>query len=380
MKRVIVFILALCMTLGCFVPAFAKLEILEQPVSQTVKEHGKTTFSFKVTKQKQMGITWVFVNPENGEEITGKKISKTFKGLKVTNPNSQKMTLRNIPAAMHGWSLFARCKSNGATVETDIVQLLIEGMDPPDVAYPKTLAAVENTESASQAAPAEQETAEQETAEPSAEPEPAAEPEASAETEAPAAASEAAPEEAVQADDESAGQEPEPATVTVRASNALLYPVNAKGKASEEGADVMTFEGSANFYVAPASEGEVQYWTFNGIRLEPDAQVNGFTLRGVTSDLSVSVKTKKTSSSATADLDYQNMCRITCTNCFFTFMADGISYATEGEIPAGAKITVIAGQGADLAKGYTINGEAGQQANKVTFTMVVEADTSFAMD
>ena len=365
MKRVLVFLLMLCMLLGCFTSAFAKLEILEQPVSQTVKERGKATFSFKVTKQQQMGITWYFVNPDNGEEITGKNIRKTFKGLKVTNPNSQKMTLRNIPVAMHGWSLYARCKAGGAAVETDIVQILIEGMDPPDIALPKRLTAVENKE------PAEQKSAKSESS--------------SGEADAEKTASESEEEkDAPEAESENssiaAEQEPEPAVISITASNALLYPVNAKGKASEEGSSSMSFKGSASFYVAPSSEGEVQYWTINGVRMEPDTQVTGFTFRGVTSDRSVSAKIRKASSDASADLDYQNMCKITCSNCFFTFMPDGITYAAEGEVPAGAKITVIAGQGADLDKGYTINGEAGQQQNKVTFTMIVEADTSFSMD
>lgn len=365
MKRVLVFLLMLCMLLGCFTSAFAKLEILEQPVSQTVKERGKATFSFKVAKQQQMGITWYFVNPDTGEEITGKNIRKTFKGLKVTNPNSQKMTLRNIPAAMHGWSLYARCKANGATVETDIVQILIEGMDPPDIALPKRLTAVENKEAPEETAVKPEPSDEAETEAPS--PESAEKKDSSEETES-------------TKDNQAAEQESEPAVINITASNALLYPVNAKGKTSEEGSASMSFTGSASFYVAPASEGEIQYWTINGVRVEPDTQVPGFTFRGVTSDMAVSVKIKKASSDASADLDYQNMCKITCSNCFFTFMPAGITYAAEGEVPAGAKITVIAGQGADLEKGYTINSEAGQQQNKVTFTMVVEADTSISMN
>ena len=100
MKRAIVWILTLCLVLGCVAPAFAKPEILEQPVSQTVAEKGKVTFSFNVKGQKS--ITWIFVNPETGEETTAKNISKIFKGLKVTNPNSKKMTLRNVPAGLHG--------------------------------------------------------------------------------------------------------------------------------------------------------------------------------------------------------------------------------------------------------------------------------------
>ena len=140
----------------------------------------------------------------------------------------------------------------------------------------------------------------------------------------------------------------------------------------------MTFENSANFHVLPSEEGEVQYWLFNDLRIEPAETVSGFTLRGVTSDMVVSVKQKRTSAS-TANLDYDHMCTVTCENCFFTFLPDGLSYAAEGKVPAGAKITVIAGQGANLAKGYTVNGEAGQQKNKVTFTFVVEEDVSFSM-
>ena len=73
------------------------------------------------------------------------------------------------------------------------------------------------------------------------------------------------------------------------------------------------------------------------------------------------------------------MCQVTCTNCYFTFMPDGLSYATEGQVPSGAVITVISGQGSDPSKGYTVNGEAGQQSNKVTFKLTVTEDMTISM-
>ena len=376
MKRLIGFLMALCLLLGCVGPAFAKLEITEQPVTQTVPEKGKVTFSFNVSGQKS--ITWVFVNPETGEETTARNISKLFKGLKVNNPNSKKMTLRNVPAGLHGWSLFARCKAGGATVETDIVQILIEGKDIPSPSGMKPVAS-QPAEEAEQGSAGEEADATEEENAPAENPAPAEAGSQDEGNEIPAESSDANLTEEQMMSDELAEDDPPASVVTITGKDVLLYQIDAKGQPVGDGQSTMTFADSAAFHVRPAEEGEIQYWLFGDLRVEPAEAVSGFTLRGVTSDLTVSVKQKKTSASATENLDYDHPCKITCSNCFFTFLPSGLSYATEGEVPAGAKITVIAGQGADLGKGYTINGASGQQGNKVTFTFTVQEDTVFSM-
>ena len=96
--------------------------------------------------------------------------------------------------------------------------------------------------------------------------------------------------------------------------------------------------------------------------------------------MEIAAKVKSPSAAAaSANYDYDHMCQVTCSGCFFTFMADGLSYVTEGQVPSGATISVISGQGADLTRGYTINGAGAQQQNKVTFKLTITEDTTISM-
>ena len=131
MKRLLSFLVVFCLLLSCCAVAFAaaKPTFTTQPVTQTVKEGGSV--NFKVKAKNYTALTWYFVDPENGQKISARHISEKFSGLKVKNPNSQSLTLKKIPEAMHGWSLYCHIVGNGYKVDSDTVMILIKGKEPP---------------------------------------------------------------------------------------------------------------------------------------------------------------------------------------------------------------------------------------------------------
>ena len=130
MKRLLTILAVLCLMLGCINEARAAITVTEQPETQTVKAGGSVTFSVKA---KGMGkvITWHFVSPDGGEDITGKKLSGRFKGLKVSNPNSLNIKLKNVPEEMHGWTVYCHLGKTSAGLDTEAAMLLIEGKELP---------------------------------------------------------------------------------------------------------------------------------------------------------------------------------------------------------------------------------------------------------
>ncbi len=73
MKKLLAFLLVLCLALGLASVALAAgPKISKQPESATTDEKGTVTFKLKASGYK--GLTWRFVNPETGEETPGKKL------------------------------------------------------------------------------------------------------------------------------------------------------------------------------------------------------------------------------------------------------------------------------------------------------------------
>ena len=105
MKKLIGIILTLCLVLSLTVSALAasKPEITKQPETATTSKKGAVSFSVTV-KGTVSSYTWYFVNPETGDKVSGKKLSSVVKGVKVSNPNSKKISLSRVPDSMHGWS------------------------------------------------------------------------------------------------------------------------------------------------------------------------------------------------------------------------------------------------------------------------------------
>lgn len=114
--------------------ALAAVTVTQQPVTQTVKAGGKVSFSAKAKGAGNGGITWHFVEESSGEDVTGRKLSERFKGLKVKNPNTLTITLQNVPEEMHGWQVYCHIGPKNGGVDTDRVQLLIEGLETGEAA------------------------------------------------------------------------------------------------------------------------------------------------------------------------------------------------------------------------------------------------------
>ena len=131
MKRLLTIVAVLCLLLGCVHAARAEITVTVQPETQTVKVGGSVTFSAKAKGVGQSGITWHFLSPDGQEDVTGRKLSGRFSGLKVSNPNTLNIRLKNVPEEMHGWSVYCHLGKSSAGVDTEKALLLIEGMDAP---------------------------------------------------------------------------------------------------------------------------------------------------------------------------------------------------------------------------------------------------------
>ena len=129
MKRLLAVTVMLCLLWGYTGGALAAITVTAQPETQTVKAGGTVTFSVKA--RGASAITWHFISPDGTEDLTGKKLAGRFQGLRVVNPNSQNIRLKNVPEEMHGWTVYCHLGKAGADTDTERVLLLIEGKELP---------------------------------------------------------------------------------------------------------------------------------------------------------------------------------------------------------------------------------------------------------
>ena len=383
MKRFLGLVLALCLILGIAAEAAAagKPVFSQQPESATTDRKGTVSFSVKVKANgSKVSYTWYFVNPATGEKVSGKNLSKTVKGVKVAKPNTPKITLKKVPAEMHGWLVYCHINGNGYKQDSDQVVLNVYGMEP--VSDPSAQPEEAGEPAAGPEQPAEgTETAEPaeggETAEPAPEVGEPAEPAEGGET------AEAVPEgaEAVEpaaADDpESEGADYVSRDITVSASAAFLIPIDSMGKAtSDTPVSTLTFTDTGN--VSIRSEEPIKSWTINGIRFESENPQNTINLFNISEDLTISLSTEQ-KTAASAQVDESVVCKVTCEGCAFTCATKGIRNATEGEVPSGSLITVFAKDSSALPNGYVINGAEAAYKNKASFQLTVTEDTNITL-
>ena len=339
MKRLIAFLLVLCLALALTVAAFAAgaPKISRQPESATTNSKGTVSFSIKATNFR--GLTWRFVNPATGEEITGKNLTSVFRKLKVTGTNKQTITLKNVPDEMHGWTVYAHLTGNGYEVDSDRVQLLVYGKEAPSASVSGSVAGS------------------------------ASEP-ASASDSRPASGGDKA---SAPAPAEKAGAS-QGGTFTVRAGeNVTLYPLDAEGSIEEDRASAeLTFTEKSDLAVMAPSP--VRHWIINGMYLEPmNNSMSGFYLRDVTSDLTISAALYR---SQVVSLAEGEGVLVTCSGCSFSFSGGGMQSYTECRVPAGTSITVIADSREAAAGGYSINGGEYERMGRTSFRLTVTEDTA----
>ena len=349
MKRLISFLAVICMLLGtCSVSLAAdRPYIKKQPVSQTVKAGESLTFSLEAENTSGSGITWYFQNPLTGESFTGKKLSSVVPGLKVKNPNSRSITLKNVPESMHGWTAYCHLGPKSGGVNSDTVMILIAGLPVPEMPSPtpgiSTESSVDNE--VSEAVP----------------------------TPTPV---------------------PEPIVITGNAK-IELYKVDSKGTPLGTAQQELVFDPgtSASFLVKMPddAEGSVQYVKVGSVRLTPDAETRGMTIQGWPASASVKIKVLKPGSEAeateealilpeesVAPVDPSSLVNVTCENCRFTGYT--YSFAESGQVPVGSTITIIA-SGGIVGKGYFINGaKKASHKNEASFQIQIDGDTVITMN
>lgn len=372
MKRILGLILVLCLVFSVAAECFAagKPEFKKQPQSATTNKKGTVKFSCKVTGAE--AITWYFVNPATGEKISGKKLVNTFPKIKVSNPNSQNITLKKVPDEMHGWYVYCHVAGGGYKTNSKMVVLNIYGKDPA----PEP----ENADDIPEAAPAPAPAAEDSSSTNNSkntknsknskkkqnEPEPFVDlGDGTAKTDdGYLLSTDDENDKGIDRTDVEIADKP----ITVTASAKVLYKVSSLGKVEDtEPSKTLDFINSGNFLVK--SEDPIKKWTINGMRIEPAEPVYEFKVMNVTSSVSLNLTIARTA--ASQNLDTSNMVNVTCEGCTFTFMPSLISVSS-GSVPAGANITVISKGAPD---GYSINGAAPEHAGKVSFRLQVTEDT-----
>ncbi|MBQ6288834.1 MAG: hypothetical protein IJK71_06295 [Clostridia bacterium] len=363
MKKLLGIILTLCLVLTLAADAFAasKPEITKQPETATTSKKGAVSFSVSV-KGTVSSYTWYFVNPETGDKVSGKKLSSNVKGVKVTNPNSKKISLSHVPESMHGWSVYCHINGNGYKVDSDMVTLYVYGMEIPGSDSAAT-APADNGEAKPEAAPA---------AAP-AETNPESVP---AETNPVTSSPEGG--EQTEGGDQGEGADSdmvvENRTITITSSSKVLLRLDNKGKVTDETpVSSLEFTNAGSFIVRSADP--IKSWTVNGIRFEPVQPVNEFKVTNVTESISLDLKIARDGTAET-EVDESRICKVTCKGCTFTYLSKGLRSVTEGEVPYGASIRVIA-DNSDLANsGYSINGGEPESIGKASLQLTVTDDVS----
>lgn len=353
MKKAVSLLLILCLVLGIASAALAAgaPRINRQPESKTTGSNRQVTFSIDAENFNHKESGWRFVNPETGEEFTVVQLrDEVFKADKFdykASDKKKKLTLINVPDAMHGWEVYMHLSQNGFELDSDRVRLWCNGL-------PETVETASATDVGTEPAPEET---------------PAENP-AENPVENPDETTAEIPAETT----EPAFNPDEPRIITVTAEKLTLCPVDALGNLLEEqAASTLTFENSGN--VAVRSDAPVKYWLINGIRIEPTESVTGFVLKNITSDLSISAKLDQGGSDA-ASVDPDTPCQITCTGCSFTYRKGNLSSVTSGTVPLGATIIVFTD---NANAGYSVNGGEPEHIGSTSFRLQITGDTTITV-
>ena len=343
MKKILGLILALCLVLAVAVNAFAaKLAITKQPETATTNKKGTVSFAIKVSGSVN-SITWYFVNPATGESHTGKKLPTDIKGVKVSNPNSKKITLKNVPESMHGWVVYCHINGNGYKLDSDKVMLLVYGLEPP-AELPEIMSPAESSSESN---------------------EPAAD---SGEKEKSGDEGEGSSEPA------ETPVEPEVKVITVSCNAKALRKLDKSGTADEAApSSSLDFGDASSGSFIVISEDPIKSYTINGVQIEPAEPVNEFRVLNVTDSVTLRLKINRVTA-ASAQVDESHMCKVTCKGCTFSYLRGGIRAVSEGEVPAGAPISVVADTAELAALGYSVNGAEPINQGLASFRLTVTDD------
>ena len=347
MKRIVGLIMVFCLVFSLFAEAMAepKWEITEQTKAETNEKKKTVTLTVKV-KGKGIKYQWVFVNPEKPEDtVTGKNLpkDKRFKGVKISGYTKNKVVLSKIPDALNGWKVYCHLYSNAYKLDTEPVVITVPGQGSDKT---KDSKGKETKDSKDKNAASSKDTKKSGGEEEEDE--------------------EEKPEDAI-----------EPVEFTVRANGKYLYKADSMGNPEgDEAVSSLTFTGSGNVVVKSADP--FKSWSVNGVRFEPETELNTFKLLNISGETSISLKAA-TKSAASAKVDESISLNVTCKGCTFTYLPKGLKSVTEGSVPSGAVIFVVADNSDSAANGYSINGGEAQKPGASSIQVTVTQDTEIVV-
>ena len=160
--------------------------------------------------------------------------------------------------------------------------------------------------------------------------------------------------------------------ITVTAGSSILWKLDNAGNPEGDGpSSSLEFINQGSFMVK--SDEPIKSWTVNGLRFEPAEPIAEFRMLNISENIVIDLGTVRATAAA-AQVDESNMCKVTCKGCTFSYLAAGLISVTEGEVPAGAPINIVADSATLASTGYTINGGEAINAGKASFRYTVTED------
>ena len=99
--------------------------ITKSPTGETVDIGGEAIFVAKY--ENALWATWHFVSPDGSKDLTYEEAKQEFPDLWIVDGMYSIMTLRNIPAALNGWSVYCEYSNNKGSTNTEMATITVLG-------------------------------------------------------------------------------------------------------------------------------------------------------------------------------------------------------------------------------------------------------------
>ena len=179
-------------------------------------------------------------------------------------------------------------------------------------------------------------------------------------------------------DQEGVDFEAEVQSIVISSNASVMYRLDGTGKQVDDvPSSQLTFDGAANILIS--SNDPIASWSVNGIRIQPSEPVKEFKMLNIATSIALDVKFDHASAESTG-LDESHMCKVTCVGCAFTYRRAKLISVTEGEVPAGASISIFADSSDLAANGYSINGSDPTNKGLASFKLTVTDDVTITIE
>ena len=99
--------------------------ITKNPTGETVDIGGEAIFVAKY--ENALWAVWHFVSPDGSRDLTYEEAKQEFPDLWIVDGMYSIMTLRNIPAALNGWSVYCEFTNNKGASSTEKAAITVLG-------------------------------------------------------------------------------------------------------------------------------------------------------------------------------------------------------------------------------------------------------------